>query len=411
MTEVITAAAVAIVASSSTDWDSPRASRRRLGISRRWRATDEGWLRAADLALTAGARSLDVSRQPCGMVSAMERGDTPQTWSRFVTSLVRWAGVRGLDGDALLQSAGLGGTPLDDLDQRIPLEASYALVEAVDHVLADPDWPVAFARGLDVSDLDALGFLFVTSPTLGEGLERMLRYQRVWNEGERLSLRREDGEARVVFEPYGPPRVAHGVVAEVMMIDVVVHGARLVHRSLAPRAVRFRHVDRGGTDLCPVFGAPVEYGAAVTEVVLPASSLALPLPGAHAAMCQFFERHVQGQLDTLPGDRRLADRVRTLVEDMLHAHTAGVSSIAASLRMSERTLQRRLREEGTRLADIVEQVRRERAELLLRRALPLGEVAFLLGYSEPSAFHRAFRRWHGMTPQAYRSQLVGECGT
>lgn len=334
-------------------------------------------------------------------------GAAPQTWSRLVAKLARWASGQGLDGEALLELAGLGQAPLGDPDLRIPLEASYALIEAIDDAMPDPGWPTAFVGAMDVSDLDALGFLLVTSPTLGEGLRRMFRYQRVWNEGERLCLRCEEGEARVVFEPYGPPRAAHAIIAEMMMVDVVVHGATIVEQSLQPRVVRFRHADRGGADLSAVFGAPVEYGAAVTEVVLPASSLTLTLPGAHAAMCAFFERHMQEQLDALPADPGLADRVRALVEQMLHAHTVGLSSIAAALHMSERTLQRRLRREDARLADIVEQVRRERAEVLLRRAMPLGEVAYLLGYSEPSAFHRAFRRWRGMTPLAYRSAVSG----
>lgn len=110
-------------------------------------------------------------------------------------------------------------------------------------------------------------------------------------------------------------------------------------------------------------------------------------------------------LRSLPVADDLTFRVRSLLTGSLRGNAApSQSAVARRLAMSERMLQRRLRDAGTSFVEVLGEVRRELAHAYLSEGMGSGEVAFLLGYSEQSAFHRAFRRWSGQTPEAFRQE-------
>lgn len=293
---------------------------------------------------------------------------------------------------------------LDDRDGRVPLEAVYTILETAVRVTGDETIGLGFAQQLEAADLDAIGFLMMTSPSLGDAFHRFIGYQRVWNEGERYELHVQGDVTHLTFIPYGSPRPAHRQMAEMAFYDIIVNGGRLIGRSLDVRHVRFRHAEPVDTAHYQArFGTAVTFGAPVDEIVFPHATLALPLPDANAAMCAFFARNVQEQLDALAPAHGVCEQVRALIADHLHESDLGLDTMAERLGMSARTLQRRLRVEGASLHALIEQVRRERAIAFLGTPMAIGEIAYLLGYSEPSAFHRAFKRWTGATPEAFRS--------
>jgi AraC-like DNA-binding protein len=151
----------------------------------------------------------------------------------------------------------------------------------------------------------------------------------------------------------------------------------------------------------------VVFAAMVDEVVLPEGLFDQPMPHANAAMHAFFVRHADAMLARLPPTAGLRDRVRAFVADHLPDGRATLTSAARDAGMSARTLQRRLHAEGTSFEALVEAVRRARALAFLDAHVSIGEVAYLLGYAEPSVFHRAFKRWTGTSPEAWRSAQEG----
>jgi AraC-like DNA-binding protein len=159
-----------------------------------------------------------------------------------------------------------------------------------------------------------------------------------------------------------------------------------------------------GPDRATVLGCPVRYGAPETRLVMFRSALERPLPRHDPSLFAYLERHAATVLARASATGPTRDRVRRLITEALRHGEPSQAEVSRRLALSERTLQRRLREEATSFAEILDAVRSELSQLYLREAnLAAGEVAFLLGYSEPSAFHRAFRRWTGVTPQAFRS--------
>jgi AraC-like DNA-binding protein len=240
-----------------------------------------------------------------------------------------------------------------------------------------------------------------TSASLGEAWRHAARFQRLWVDGEHLAYRLQPDALRIVFHPHGPPRPAHHQVAAALLYDHALSCARAGGPPSAVQRVRFRGRPPRNAGDYGLFGADVDFGAPVDEIVLCPSVAELPMPHAHAGMCAYFERAARRQLRAVGGGTSERDRVRTLVESQLQLGPIALDEAATRLRMSTRTLQRRLREQGTTLHDLHDEVRRERAVVLLDREVSIPEVSFRLGYSEPSAFHRAFRRWTGTSPGAF----------
>jgi AraC-like DNA-binding protein len=146
-------------------------------------------------------------------------------------------------------------------------------------------------------------------------------------------------------------------------------------------------------------------------MLLPRRSLDRPLVRADAGLCAVLERHARELLERLPRATSLSGRIRQLVAGDLVKGVPSPAEVARRLHMSGRTLQRRLREDGTSHRALVDELRRDLAMRYLgEREIGIAEVAFLLGFSEASAFHRAFRRWSGTTPSAYRRSLEDAVG-
>lgn len=331
----------------------------------------------------------------------------PTHWARLAARVLDVAAAAGVDAAGLRGAAGLSpGIDLWSPEQRVPLSAIYSLLEAAEEALGDPGLAIKVASGIDVEMFDALGFLVVTSPTFGVAMERTLRYQRLWNDGERYSMVVAEGRAHVRYEPFGPPRRAHRIMAEMFAFDVAVNCPRLLGDGApAPLAVRFRAPPPagGGPGLDVLFGAPVVYGSPLDEVLLAAELLDRPMPLANAAMHAFFRRHADSALARLDAPQPWLDRVRGFVEERLPDGGVTLASAAEALGMSVRTLQRRLRDEGTTFEELCDGVRKARALVYLDAWMSIGEVAYLLGYAEPSVFHRAFKRWTGQSPEAFRA--------
>ena len=140
-----------------------------------------------------------------------------------------------------------------------------------------------------------------------------------------------------------------------------------------------------------------------SEFDFPASSLEVPLLRADSSMAAFFDRSIQALLERTHSDRSLVHALKRALIDGLSSGDCSIERAAKGLGASGRTLRRRLREEGLSFREVLDDVRCELAKRHLEeRRLTLGELAFVLGYSQPAPFHRAFRRWTGMTPDAYR---------
>lgn len=185
---------------------------------------------------------------------------------------------------------------------------------------------------------------------------------------------------------------------------LAVLGRRTTNVEWTARETRFQHP--APSDIREherIFRCPVRFGAAANEFVFDSAYLTLPIVKADPSLCALLDRHAEGLLAKYPREDSLVERVRTILKDELNGGDASLESVARQLSLSERTLQRKLRALGTSHNELLDQMRKDLAVRYLREPeMAVCEVAYLLGFSESSAFHRAFKRWTGTSPNEFR---------
>jgi AraC-like DNA-binding protein len=322
------------------------------------------------------------------------------------------AGVSvGLERVRFLERLGLRPEDFDDPDRLLPFESFVAAWEYVAAAPGSEDVGLRVGQLSQPRLLGALGYAMVHASSGIAAIRLFERFRRLAS--DTLAPKIDIDDDHVVFHLVWPARVARIVP----FADAAFMGQLTLLRELcglpgsAPLAVEaFYQCPRpSGADRSRVLGCPTHFGCPETRFVLRREPLERPLPRTDPALFHYLERHAAAVAAGLPTNTELSARVRRLVTDSLRGGEPTQARTAKALGMSERTLQRRLRDEGTTFARIVDGTRRELSEHYLSEPnVAAFEVAFLLGYSEPSAFHRAFRRWTGMTPQEYRQRASNE---
>jgi AraC-like DNA-binding protein len=177
---------------------------------------------------------------------------------------------------------------------------------------------------------------------------------------------------------------------------------------LAPTALELGHAPPDAAaraEHLRLFGVAPRYGRAVNALEIPGPTAARPVPSADPLLSRIVVRHAEALLAERPAAAEtVAVKVRRMMAEQL-GDGGSLAVISAQLRMSERSLQRRLADEGFTFDGLLEDLRRELAlRYLADEKVAIAEIAYLLGYSEPSAFHRAFKRWMGTTPAQARQR-------
>lgn len=323
--------------------------------------------------------------------------------TRVVRPIVAGLYMHGIDAETVLAEVGLDPETLADPDARVPHKAAIGLWLLAAERTGDGLFGLHVAAEMDAGQFDVQGYAFLSSATLGEGLERVIRYHRLNHDAAILSLVRAGDRAIYRHELPGGHRLP--VPAAQFVIGAFVKALRTALPDAPIEEIHFQHcAPDDATEYAALLGAPVRFEAEHNEVVMPADALELRLPRADPALAQVLDRHAQALLAALPRVDSLADRVRALLAKELQGGNPSAENVAEQLHMSVRTLGRRLTEEGTSHKAILDDLRGELARRYLGdEHLAIGEVAFLLGFSEASAFHRAFKRWTGRTPAEFRS--------
>ena len=313
--------------------------------------------------------------------------------------------------EALLAQAQLSALDLIDPEARIPLGiASEVLVLA--EAATGPGLGLRAAEGAAVGDLGIFEFVARTCRTLGEAIETACHYRSLMYDGAELRLLREDDCAKIRYRLHDR---LHGSNARpIMFVEFALAACVVASRHAlgfdgTPREVRFRHPEPAYADLyARIFRAPVHFRQRHDEIVFGKRALDFELKSADPAAHVIFKRYADRLLDMLPTSLPVTRSVQRLLRERMDARRPAFDDLPSALHMSERTLRRRLTLEGTQLRALVEQTRREQAcRYLESSSLSVSEIAYRLGFAHPPAFHRAFRRWLGESPLAYRRAHTG----
>jgi len=304
----------------------------------------------------------------------------------------------GHDVPSLLSAAGIQPADLEDPDARIPCAAAGAVFCAAQQRRPLENLGLRLAQATPLGAYPLIDYLIVTSSTVGEGLRRYARHAILTGAPLHIDIHEDESPIRVVVD------TAQGD-AEYTISLTLLHLRREAAGTLRPEWVSLAHQpdDRGAFE--EAFGCPVRVNAPWSGFALAREAWLLPLRRRDPILQGVLERHAADVLARIPsGDDVLAGLRRVLARRVARGDTRA-SAAARDLGTSVRTLQRRLAAAGISYQEVLDQARCQAAERhLADAALSIAEVAWLIGYSEPSAFHRAFKRWRSVTPQAFRRQ-------
>ena len=313
----------------------------------------------------------------------------------------------GLDGDALLVSARLDRADLADADARIPSDKADQLWAAAAARSGNPMLALDAALALPVGAYRVLHYIGAHAPTLGDALERVTRYFPLIDARVAWHLERNsEGVALVMTIPglaSGVPRAP----AEYTFAAILQQTRASTTLSWSPRRVDFEHLapPEVAARHRQAFGCPCSHGAERTALVIDAATWTRPVPRSDPSLLALLDQHASTLAAEVPREAGLVARLRAWLAERLQAgDPVDIPSAARALGLGARTLQRRLDGDNTRFATLVDEVRIQTARSLLAdRSMALSEIAFLLGFSEQSAFTRAFKRWTGHTPASARA--------
>lgn len=314
----------------------------------------------------------------------------------------------GVDPETLFRRARLDPDKLYNPDARYRDAKLYDLWQLSLEATGDANFGLKVASFWHPSAAHALGYAWLASATLQDALERTVRYFRLMSDKEQLALEQSDEEFRLVFEnPVADyPTAPEDVDAS---FAVLVSLCRMcLGESFAPLRVTMRRPEP--PDPVPFsehFRAPIQYSGNEDSMCFDKADAQAPLPTANAEVARTNEKIVQDYLARF--DRSsVAMQVRARLTEQLTSGHATQDSVADALHMSLRSLQRRLKNEGTSYKDLLDETRRELASQYMAEShRSINEITYLLGFSEPSNFSRAFRRWTGKSPSSYRAESPG----
>ncbi len=314
----------------------------------------------------------------------------------------------GVDTEALLRTVGIERQTLEDPDARLQNREAGALWAKAYELSGDPVLSLHAAEACPIGAYKVIDYMASSARTVGEAIRVAAGYFKLINTAVRLRI--DDSGDPVTFDVAGEsgPGGVSRAYAEYCLAVFVLHVRAGAGVALPLRRVTFTH-------RCPpdvgeherVFGCPVHFEAEHNRLVLDRTAWETPTRGAHSGVLGVLIEHANLLVSRLPRGPDLIERTRRAIGDRLRGGDPSLESVARELGMSERSLQRHLRELGYTYNALADEVREAMARLYLEQPdIALAEIAYLLGFADQSTFNHAFKRWTGTTPKQARTHVV-----
>jgi AraC-like DNA-binding protein len=319
-----------------------------------------------------------------------------------VVRLVEFVQGSSVSSDGLLANLGLANEDLEDPDLTIPIPVAISLIERARALTGEP--ALGFFLGLQMSGTahGYLGFAAMSASTLRDALALAIQYAPIRTTALALHLEVDGSSAALIVEERADLGSARDVVLLTLLVGLWQIGNTLLGREMPESTLEVTFPEPDYYGRLRHMNPRVRFGKPANRLVFDASLLDARLVSADPAALRLAREQCERRLESMGSDPPVVDRVRRLVL----RGDSGVRSfdeLAAAVRISPRTLRRRLADARVSFSTLLDEARRDRALQLLRsRGVSTKDVAERVGYSNVANFMRAFRRWTGQTPAAYR---------
>ncbi len=323
----------------------------------------------------------------------------------LVRGLMELAVSKGASRAELAKRSGIGIEDLEDVDRRIPFAKYVALMRAGKELANDPALALHYGEANDMSEVSVVGLIAYACETMLEAMVQVNRYGRLVVEfdgpKDRFSVTRKDDGLWAVDNRDNPndfPELTESTFARTICgprrfgVSQIAKAVHVTHSAPAYRA----EVER-------VYGAPVTFDAGWNAVLLDEKWLSHKISVQPRYVFGVLSEHADALLKALANSKSARGRVESLLMPILHKGEASMDAVAEKMGLSRQTLFRQLKAEGTTFEKVLDDLRHRLAlEYLRGKKVSVNETAYLVGFSEPAAFSRAFKRWTGVNPREMR---------
>lgn len=331
------------------------------------------------------------------------------TFSVYITrGIIQYAASCGVNAYELCTAAGFDSSLLQMPDQRIPGSLHSAVWRQAVKRTGDENLGLHLGEVFNLATFGIVGYVLVNCQTFQEVLEKLSRYTRLFSQGAHIHFSIEQGmvlcDCDIVndLQNYLLEEPRHAI--ESTFASLLTATKTLTGKPLHLHSVWFQHPrPADSSEHERIFQTGLHFSMPTNRLIFDANYLNLSVLSANSNLLSVFEQHAQAMLAQINREDNYTRQVVWEIIQQLKGELPTIEAIAHSLTISVRQLQRELQAENTSYQKLLDETRQELAIRHLRNPhTPIHDVAFLLGFSEPSAFHRAFKRWTGETPRNYR---------
>jgi AraC-like DNA-binding protein len=339
----------------------------------------------------------------------------PTISAGYPKALLDFAASRGADRLTLIARSHIHPDELLNQDNRIPLANYLAMLEAGIESCNEPALSLLFGEAVGLPDISIVGLMGQVAENSEDGRKQLNRYGR-------LAIDEDDGGASNPMELVREGSdvwvrstsrlyVEHPLLTESGFARTVC-GVRAALASMPgfasrpfPKAIRFTHKEPGyRAEYDRIFGVPLFFESPMNAILIDEAFMQMKQPRPNPYLSELLRAHAEGLLANLDRSKSTRGRVESLLIPLLHTGEANMDLIAGKLALSRQTLFRKLKAEGVTFEKVLDELRHKLAlHYLNGQKASVNETAYLVGFSDPAAFSRAFKRWTGSSPRTMRA--------
>jgi len=339
----------------------------------------------------------------------------PTVCAGYPKALLDFAVSRGADRQTLIARSHIHPDELQNQDNRIPLANYLALLNAGIELCNEPALSLLFGEAVRLPDISIVGLMGQLAGNSEEGRRQLSRYGR-------LALDEDDGDPSDLMEIVRDGsdlwlRSTSRIYVENPLLTEsgfarCICGVRAMMASMPslanmpfPKAIHFTHKEPSyRAEYDRIFGVPLVFESHMNALVVDETVMQVSLPSPNPYLSEVLRAHAEGLLENLDRSKSTRGRVESLLIPALHTGQANIDKIAAKLALSRQTLFRKLKAEGVTFEKVLDELRHKLAvHYLSEKKASVNETAYLVGFSDPGAFSRAFKRWTGSSPRMIRA--------
>jgi AraC-like DNA-binding protein len=326
----------------------------------------------------------------------------------MIRMLLQFASSQGMNANQICSAAGLDPAVLDKAELRISGALFDAVWKAVADRSDDADFGLHFAESVKHLSRSHLLFLVMMNcHSVGDALEKFCQYHNLMNDAVIPKIETRADVALLCWDVFSPDFITSRHTTEALLCVLNSIFRSLTEYTCIPLEVRFQHAAPGDiSEHTRIFRAPLVFNQPRSALVISSKHLDRPIFPADPELLEILERYALNLLHRIYLPDTFSDKVVKLLMKNMFGQRPSIASVAGDMAMSVRNLQNKLRQEGTTFKNLLEHVGKETAMAYLKDPqISIYDVAFVLGFSEQSAFNHAFKRWTGLTPKSYRKNI------